>query len=173
MTQIESKRLLLRKFQLSDADDCFEYLSDKETCYMDGGYEPWLSKNESFYDLMNHYESQSGRLMIVLKEENKVIGTIYIRNSLFRVVSAYEIGYVISPKYRRNGYMKEALELLFSYLKNEGVKLITAKAYEHNVPSNSFLKSIGFIQEGVIVESFCHPIDGIGNLNCYYYQLNK
>ena len=74
MINLESTRLLLRKFNINDADDCFEFLSDKETCYLDGGYEPWLKKDDAFWNLMNLFESQNSRYMILLKEKTKSLG---------------------------------------------------------------------------------------------------
>lgn len=34
---LETPRLILRKSELKDEDDCFEFLSDKQTCLDDGG----------------------------------------------------------------------------------------------------------------------------------------
>ena len=170
---LESERLILRKFKKEDEDDCFEWLSHQETCYLDGGYQPWTTKDESFYMLMDRFSKQDGRLMIVLKEENKVIGTIYLRKALFRVVKAVEIGYVLSPNYRRCGYMKEALELIEALLKQHNVQLLLAKVYEHNIPSLSFVEKNGFIKEGRLVKSFKYPNREIGDLICFYKELSN
>ncbi len=169
---IETKRLLIRKFDIKDSDDCFEWMSDRDTCYMDGGYEPWLEKNDSFCEIMNRFSCQEGRWMIELKAEKKVIGTIFIRNAVFRVCNAREVGYVLNPRYRRCGYMKEALEGVISMLEDEDVELLCAKVFEKNIPSLSFVKSLGFIEEGRLVKSFKHPILGIGDLVSFYREFN-
>ena len=39
--EIETERLLLRPFRMSDSEDCFGFLNDREDCYNDSGFEPF------------------------------------------------------------------------------------------------------------------------------------
>ena len=168
---IETENLVLRKFKMEDDKDCIEFLSDCETCYLDGGYEPFLEMDERFYNLMNRFEKQDGRLMIELKSENKVIGTINIRDSLFRVVKSVEIGYCLNPNYRRRGYASEAIQAIIQYLFHIcDVELITAKAYELNEPSIRLLEKLGFKYEGKLYKAFQYPGREPESLVCYYYD---
>ena len=168
---IETERLILRKFNIEDSKDCLEFLSDKETCYLDGGYEPFFEMDDKFKDLMNRFSKQEGRIMIELKSENKVVGTLNLRESMFRVVNSVEIGYCLSPNYRRCGYASEAIQAIIYYLIHVcNVQMITAKAYEKNYPSIHLLEKLGFKYEGKLHKSFCYPGREPEDLVCYYYE---
>ena len=95
---LETERLLLRRFQPSDAADCFDFLSDRETCRLDGGYEPFPEMNGDFRSLMDKWqENDDSRRMIVLKSENKVVGTLHFMPDRRRCVQTRELGFVLSP----------------------------------------------------------------------------
>ena len=113
---LETSRLILRKFVLKDEDDCFEFLSEKQTCLDDGGYLPFTEKNEEYNQLMNKFLIDNGRLMIYLKEQHKIIVTINLMEVSDRAVDCKEVGYVISPNYRRKGYSYEAVSNLVKLL---------------------------------------------------------
>ena len=74
-TTIETGRLLLRPFRASDAADCFAFLSDRETCHLDGGYEPYAAKDERFWKLMDIFASGEGRYMVERKEDGRALST--------------------------------------------------------------------------------------------------
>ena len=44
---LTTPRLVLCPFSIQDADDLFPMLSDRDTCYDDGGYEPF-SRDEKY-----------------------------------------------------------------------------------------------------------------------------
>lgn len=168
MEIIETERLALRPFRKSDASDCFEFLSDRETCYLDGGYPPFLEMDEHFDELMTRFATQDQRYMVELKQEHKVIGTIFLRKAYFRVVDSIEIGYCFSPNYRRKGYATEALNALFKKLfLNDHVELVSAKVYEKNIPSLQLLRSLGFHYEGQLMKSFRYPGREPESLECF------
>ena len=45
---LQTPRLLLRPFSSADSTDLFEFLSDRDTCYDDGGYEPFAAMDEKY-----------------------------------------------------------------------------------------------------------------------------
>lgn len=166
---ISTNRLILRRFKVSDAQDCFEFLSDRDTCYSDGGFEPFENMNEEYYSLMDKFLNQQTRYMIVLKEENKVIGTINLMDVTDRVVEAMEIGYVINPHYRKKGYAYEAVNTLVNLLIEDlHLDLLLAASIESNIASLNMIKKLGFKYEGIKTKSFYHPIEGIIDLKYFY-----
>ena len=48
--EIETERLLLRPFRMSDSEDCFGFLNDREDCYNDSGFEPFEEMDEECYE---------------------------------------------------------------------------------------------------------------------------
>lgn len=168
---IETQRLLLRPFRQADAADCFAFLSHRETCYLDGGYEPFPDMDEKYALLMEKFAGQEGRYMVELKEEGKVIGTLHLFPDERRAVEATEIGYVISPRYRRQGYGREAAEAVIDHLFREtDTRLITAGAAVCNAPSIAMLEKLGFVREGIIRKGFFIPGQGPVDMVSFYRE---
>ena len=81
--------------------------------------------------------------LIVLKEANTVIGTIYFKKLPNH--GATEVGYGMNPKYEGRGYMTDALGLLLEYGKNNGVTIVFADTLCSNFKSQNVLERCGFI----------------------------
>ncbi|WP_167954788.1 GNAT family N-acetyltransferase [Anaerosporobacter faecicola] len=171
MKTLETEHLILRNFKDEDAKDCFAFLSDKDTCYLDGGYEPFDSMDEEYDLLMKKFKEQEERLMIVLKNQNIVIGTIHLMKDTRRMVKTTEIGYVISPNYRRQGYATEAIREVIRYeFEEDNVKMLVAGVIEDNAASLGLLKKLGFIREGEIHNGFYYPPVGVVSLESFYLE---
>lgn len=168
---LETERLILRPFRFEDSDDCFAFLSDRDGCYMDMGSEPFATKNWEYLWLMERYHSQKSRLMIELKDEEKVVGTVSIWPDSDRAVNAAEIGFCIAPAYQRMGFAEETVRAVTEYLfSSAGVELITASAVPHNKASIGLLTKLGFVFEGITHKGFFCPDRGVVDLNCYYLE---
>lgn len=168
---IETERLLLRPFRQTDAADCFAFLSHRETCYLDGGYEPFSDMGEEYALLMEKFAGQEGRYMVELKAEGKVIGTLHLFPDERRAVKATEIGYVIGPGCRRQGYGREAVEAVIDHLFREtDTELITAGAAACNAPSIAMLEKLGFTREGIIRKGFFLPGQGPVDMVSFYRE---
>lgn len=172
-TTIETERLLLRPFRASDAEDCFAFLSDRETCYLDGGYEPYTAKDERFWTLMDIFASGEGRYMVERKEDGRVIGVLHLFPDDRRAVEAMEIGYVIAPDCRRRGYAREAVSAVIAHLlRDTNTELITAGAADCNAPSIAMLEKLGFVREGIIRKGFFIPGQGAVDMVSFYRECN-
>lgn len=168
---IQTQRLLLRRFETGDEKDCFAFLSHRETCHLDGGYEPFEEMDGEYAKTMERFRTEENRRMIVEHSENKVIGVLHWFPDERRCVKTMEIGYIISPAYRRRGYAAEAVRALMDCLvQDEGVKMITASAVGRNIPSLEMLKKLGFTWEGRIHKGFCLPGEGLVDLESYYWE---
>lgn len=169
---LETDRLILRNFEERDYLDFFEFLSDRETCYNDGGYEPFKVMDKNYFELMKKMKNDN-RFVIELKSERKVIGTINILKLTNRVVESFEIGYVISPNYRKLGYGFESVSKVIDFLfENFNAKIITAGTTEMNISSLSLLKKLDFKFEGKITMGFKHPTYDILDL-LYFIKIKK
>ena len=137
---LETDRLLLRPFRPEDRADCFAFLSDPETCHLDGGYEPFREMDRDYDALMEKLAGQEGRYMVEERASCRVVGTVHIFKDALRRVPAMEIGYVISPACRRRGYAAEAVERVIRYLFEEtDTVLVTAGAAAGNAASLALL----------------------------------
>ena len=150
---IETERLILRYIEPNDAYDMFEYASIPEVCeYLlwsphinvaaTSGYIEFLQKR--------YVKGLFGDWAVVLKEENKMIGTCGFAN-IDSNMNQCEIGYVLSPKYRRKGYMTEAVEAVLQ-LSFEKLGMLNAKLriIEQNQDSIRLAKRVGFKLDTII-----------------------
>lgn len=84
--------------------------------------------------------------IIALKEENRFIGSMMIKNYPNENGEVI-IGYSIESDYRCNGFMTEALKSLTQWmLLNPEVKSIIADTLKNNIPSHRVLKKIGMVK---------------------------
>ncbi len=169
MKTLETERLLLRAFRAADAGDCFAFLSDRETCWLDGGYEPTPDTEEERQKLIAAFTGQEDRFMVEYKAQGRVIGTVHLMKDGRRRVPAWELGYVISPAFRRRGLAEEALrEVIRCCFEERGLAMVTAGAAACNAPSLALLRKLGFVREGFLHKAFRYPPAGIVDLECFY-----
>jgi RimJ/RimL family protein N-acetyltransferase len=149
--QIYTKRLWLRHFQPGDEDYFFSFLSDAESCWMDGGYDPYLERDEEFHQLMGELSAQQGRYMMVDKATGETVGTIRLWNT--DTPGTAEVGYDVSPDHRRKGYASEALTALIQVaFAAGGVDAIVAEVFDYNPISAALVEKVGFQKVGQITE---------------------
>ena len=73
---------------------------------------------------------------------------------------SYEIGYCFHYVYVGKGYAKESSSALSAYRKALGIRKLSARTAIRNLPSVSFLKSLGFCQNGTEKVSFYKDSEG-------------
>lgn len=85
---------------------------------------------------------------IILKNENKCVGTICVRN-FDRYRNSIEIGYGLNPKYQGTNLFHESLKIILNYLSNNlKVRRVYAVTSVKNYPSINALKKFKFVIEG-------------------------
>lgn len=98
--------------------------------------------------------------IIALKEENRFIGSIMIKNYP-NENGEVTVGYSIESDYRCNGFMTEALKSLTQWMfLNPEVKFIIADTLKNNIPSHRVLKKTGMVKY-------------MENDECYWWRLVK
>ncbi len=139
---IETKRLLLREYQMDDFNDLYEILSDPETMkhypkpYDEKGTIRWLE-----WSINNYKQYGFGLWAIVLKETGEFIGDCGITLQNIDNELLPEIGYHINKKHWKKGYAKEAgiavrdwgfnntnYECLYSYMNTTNIASFSTAA---------------------------------------------
>lgn len=147
---IETDRLILRPFKQSDLDDFYEYVSVEGVGEMAGWkHHENKEKSQSILDL---FINEDKTFAIVLKENNKVIGSLGVEEygmeqalSEFFDYQGREIGYVLSKDYWGKGLMPEAVKAVINYLFNElNLDFLTCGYYEFNTQSKRVQEKCGF-----------------------------
>ncbi|MBD7912440.1 GNAT family N-acetyltransferase [Clostridium cibarium] len=154
--EINTDRLLLRKFKLQDADDMFNnWGNDKEvTKFLSWKPHKTIEVTREFIDTcINEYKKiNTYHWAIELKEIGQVFGSIGLVE-LDNENYSCEIGYCISRKYWSKGMMTESLHAVIDYLFSEiGLNRIVAKHDTNNIASGKVMIKSGMKCEGTLRE---------------------
>ena len=144
---IETSRLILRRFEVEDAEDMYlNWAGDPEVCkFLSWG--PHKNVDTSLKRILNwmsnYYYDNSYVWAIEFKRGNRVIGTISVEISDDTTQSC-EVGYCIGKPYWNRGIMTEALCAIQHYLFYEvGYQSIRAKHDVRNVASGQVMQKAG------------------------------
>ncbi len=166
---LETQRLILRKFEETDAERLFLIDSDPEVMkYI--GVPPLsdVSESENVIKMIQqqYLDNGVGRLAVIEKESGLLIGWSglkLITQEINGYNNIYDLGYRFIQEYWGKGYAlesaKASLDFGFNDLKAE---TIYAHAHSENEGSNHILRKLGFEKTG----EFTEP-DGI----CFWYEL--
>lgn len=157
LMQLETGRLILREFRITDEDAVHEYGSDPQVVKFMSWGPNTKEETRNFIDTCIKKQSEDPRrsfeLAIELKEENKLIGGCGIRASN-PVHSEGNIGYVLNKEYWGMGIATETSLALLRFGFGE-LKLhrIYAMVDPDNFRSSRVLEKIGMTQEGRLREN--------------------
>jgi ribosomal-protein-alanine N-acetyltransferase len=140
---LQSERLILRKLNLTDADEVFFLRSDLKV----GRFivrKPQVNIKQAIDFINNSHDkfisNSAISWAIILKDDEKLIGTISL-HSFTEKNSVAEVGYDLNPKYQKKGFMSEALKLVVSYgFINLELSKIEAFTQIENISSKLLLK---------------------------------
>jgi len=167
MKTLETKRLILRDWQLDDLDDLYEYAQNPHVGPI-AGWKPHSSKNVSL-DVLKSFIKDGNVWAIVLKENRKVIGSIRLYPDENRgKYKAKSINFVLSYDYWGNGFMTEAVKCVVEHaFTSSDIDLLSVFHYPHNTRSKRVIEKCGFEYEGTL-EQTCKRYDGqIFDAVCY------
>ena len=160
---IETKRLLIRPIQITDAEAVFGYRSDSIT----NKYQGWIPKtiddvSNFIINRVSPTINEQGtwfQFVIILKESGELIGDAGL-HFYDTENSQAEVGCTINKNYQQQGIateaMTEILGLLFNGLHKHRV---TASIDPRNTNSIKLVEKLGFRQEAHFRESIL--IDGV------------
>ena len=178
---IETNRLILRPFLESDANDVYEYLREPlVNCFA-------CMKLDTIDEAKRIVKERTGdkeyTFVIVLKENNKVIGEIDTsveatspdeENDTRDTFSPY---WMLNKTYHGKGYAYEAAYAFFDYLfKEKGARRIYAYTEDYNISCQKLCEKLGMRKEGLFMEfvAFLKGNDGKPIYeNTYQYALLK
>ena len=147
---IETERLLLRPFEQTDLYEFHEYASVEDVGEMAG----WKHHEtvEQTQEILDRFIEEKKTFAIVLKENNKVIGSLGVEKygmeealTEFDNYKGREIGYVLSKDYWGRGIMPEAVHAVIDYLFNDlDLDFLICGYYDFNKQSKKVQEKCGF-----------------------------
>ena len=156
---LETDRLILRTWEITDLDDFFEYAS-VEGVGEKAGWEHHKSKDKSL-EILKMFIEEKKVFAIVLKENQKVIGSIGIEELSEELdkdldnLLGRELGYVLNKDYWNKGIMKEAVSKVVDYCFNTlKLNFLMASYFNHNIASKKVLEKLNFkFYKDIIIET--------------------
>ncbi len=183
--QIETDRLILRKFVKEDADAMFRnWASDpRVTKYLTWPVHDNIDITNMVIDMwIKDYEKiESYQWAIVLKEINEPIGCISVVGHKDEI-GEVEIGYCIGYNWWNKGITSEALKAVIDFFWKVGAKRIAARHDADNPNSGRVMRKCGMHYEGTMAQSdtnqqgICDTVyyavlkDDNVKLNCQKYE---
>ena len=158
---IQTQRLTIRRFEESDAADLYEYLSDPQVYKYEPGEPISLVQTQNCaIDMANNPNFWA----VELRNEHKVIGQLYFSQQEPKHLLTWELGYIMSSKYQKQGYGSEAAQALVEYGFTEfAAHRIQAHCNPANTASWKLLEKIGFRREGLLRKNVYFRKDEAGN----------
>jgi len=154
---IETERLILKKFNESDAKDLFA-LRSLDECMKYIGKPTHTSLNESI-DLVklsnkNITDGNGINWAIFYKHEQKIIGSIAI-HKIDKQNHRGEVGYMLHPTYWKQGIISEAIHEVIKYGFNTlNLHSLEALIDKNNDASIAVLTKFKFVQEAHFKENY-------------------
>lgn len=163
MKTLESERLILRNWKVSDIEDFHEISSNKKVSDL-AGFRLKTSKEDSFKNLERFIDGSDDlqwkvslkeldQLVfwaIELKESKKAIGWIELCEATWKPENeefkyAKEIGFVLSEEYWGKGFMPEAITTVLNYLFNEEkIDVVVCSHFIKNCQSEKAMRKCRF-----------------------------
>lgn len=149
--RLETKRLILREWQLSDLDDFYEYASVPGVGEMAGWH--YHEDKDKSLAILNRFIEGKRTFALVYKENNKVIGSLGVEKygledklTEFLDYQGRSIGYVLSKHYWGRGLMVEAVSAVIDYLFNIlNYDFLLCGNFDRNNQSRRVKEKLGFI----------------------------
>ncbi len=140
------ERVVLRTIRADDADDLFEIYGHDKT--MQYASDPTLTSLNMVHQMLESVVlleklNQSLEWAIVEKTSNKVIGVCGL-HAFSACRTCCEVGCLLNVNYWKQGFMSEALGLLFLHAKSLGINQLIADIDRSNVRSKALFEKLGF-----------------------------
>ncbi len=159
-TQLETDRLILRRFADSDLPAIFAYRNDCEVAK----YQSWTATGEAelrafIHDLKTASPGTPGewfQFAIELKSANGLIGDCALKVSQEDVHQG-EVGFTLSRQHQGKGFATEAVSMLLDYAFTKlGLHRVIAITDCDNRPSIVLLERLHMRREGRFLQSVCN-----------------
>lgn len=174
-TDIKTERLILRRFETSDADDMLKYWIADENVQFNYGEPVYKTYNEVKCLLDKYTNSYKNpdyyRWAIIEKKSGFCIGQIayFLMDSKNHFA---EIEYCIGTDFQNKGYATEATKAIIAFgFNNIHLHKVQICCKSVNVKSRRVIEKCGFTYEGALRDYFY--LDGVYVDRLYYSMLDK
>jgi len=167
MKTLETERLILRAWTPDDADDFYEYAKHPEVG-LNGGWPPHTSRDISV-EVIQYFIKENDIWAIVLKENNKVIGSLGLHADSKRPhIQVKELGFVVSADYWGQGIATEASQRAIIHAFDDlNLDLVSTYHKSFNTRAKRVIEKCGFTREGMLRHASKRYDNQIFDAVCY------
>lgn len=149
---LEASRVRLRRFAPRDAEPFAAYRALPEVARYQTWPRPYTRAMADELALRMASASAAApgpwfQVAVAMRSDDSLIGDIGIRRDAADPTRA-ELGFTLSPGAQGQGFMREALDLLFAALARAGIATLTATVDTRNAPSIALLRRLDFVAQG-------------------------
>lgn len=152
---LSNERIYLRAVEPEDLDLMYEMENDPamwDVSSITVPYSRYVLKQYIENSQSDMFADKQLRLMIVRREDNRVLGTIDV-SDFVPLHSRGGVGIALQKSYRKEGYASDALRLLCDYaFRFLAIRQLYAHVALDNEASVQLFKSNGFVQSGLLKE---------------------
>ena len=150
MKRLETPRLVLRPFLLSDLPAFFAYAS-KSNIGPSAGWKPHASIEES-QTILEKFINAESLWAITLKSDGRLIGSIGLHEDRHRSnPRVRSLGYVLDDEYWGQGLVTEAARRVIRYAFEElPIDMLSVGHYPFNERSKRVIEKCGFVYEATL-----------------------
>lgn len=154
MIILETEHLNLKEHSSESVQPLYKIFSDPITMqfwpapFELAGVEQWIQRS------IQAYPTGLGRLAVILKSNNELIGDCGLIRSLVNGVEENDLGYIFDKSYWRKGLATEAASACLHYgLNTLGLKRIVANMEKKHLASKAVAEKIGFRLESEFINT--------------------
>lgn len=146
--RIESERLILRSWKMSDLDTFYQHAFDREDSADSSAERPPISM---FENILSRIIDEKKQFAIILKETEAVIGSLglqprHVDTGFADELHGREISYGLFKDYRGKGYMTEAVDAVCKYCFDQlHYDYLTCGYFDGNDKSKRVMERCGFV----------------------------
>ena len=171
MTTLETERLILRNFIISDWKALHEMINQYESSGLAVYDHKWPTSPEEIRKVAERFASGDSYLAVWLKDTSRFIGFVSLNREQKEDCREFNIGYIFNFDYHGKGYATEACRAAIGHAfdRLQARRVITGTAAA-NLASCRLLERLGFKRTVESVGSFRNTQDGkpIEFLGCTY-----
>ncbi|MGW6709421.1 GNAT family N-acetyltransferase [Streptomyces sp. NPDC054956] len=151
---ISTDRLVLRPFEEEDVTALAEMMNDEQITAWTSVPHPYTHAHAlDWATRAAHEERTAGRGIVLAVTEfltQRLVGIVHLQNTDWRLRAA-EVGYVIAPWARGEGYASESVRAVAHWLfREQGFERFELRTAADNTASQQVAQKIGCISEGVL-----------------------
>ena len=161
MTMLETERLIIRNFRISDWEALHEMINQYESSEFAAYDQQWPTSPEEIKKITEWFASGDSYFAVCLKDTGRFVGFVSLNQEQKEDYRELNLGYIFNFDYHGKGYAAEACRAAISHALDrlQAQRVLTGTAAV-NRASCRLLERLGFKKTAESIGSFRNTQDG-------------